>query len=301
MTPAREIAATIARSTATATTTHTRADNEPGGASRVPRPAARSIANAIQCVNSTKPTRTAANSAPPATNASARPAADRNAALLKPVRRPWGTASDAKIRTSAKRIGRRIESQIGSRKSTPSGCYRARSLAGKGRQATETHSWGTALPSGIPGRAIASRETRNVECGQPRRIQGSLEPAVPRICGVNSPHGIRRNQLDGDRACLHRAFVPEIVDVVAARIDKSHPDRVHLRPAAAIVSFIAGHRACGHDDQAMSRMRVPAGARRPAPRRCFARRRPTTLPFSATRARGRAGASTSRTPAERCD
>ena len=57
---------------------------------------------------------------------------DRNAALSKPARCQWRTASDAISRTSAKKIGMRIESQMGSMKSTPLGCYRARSIAGKG-------------------------------------------------------------------------------------------------------------------------------------------------------------------------
>jgi hypothetical protein len=82
-------------------------------------------------VNRTNPTSVTANHTPPATNASATAAADSNAALSKPERRHSRTASDAISRTSAKKIGMRIESQIGSMKSTPVGCYRAGSCAGK--------------------------------------------------------------------------------------------------------------------------------------------------------------------------
>ena len=48
--------------------------------------------------------------------------------------------------------------------------------------------------------------------------------------------------------------------MVAARIDKAHPLRVHLRPASAIVSFVGRHGSLGDDDQAMAGMCVPAGA-----------------------------------------
>ena len=128
-----------------------------GRASRFPRSAARSIANAIQCVNNTNPARTAANSAPPVTDASARPAADRNAALSKPTRRQWRIASDAISRTSAKKIGMRIESQIGPMKSTPPGCYRAGSPPGKGTPPA----WMRGPPAPPDARAPPRRPSRN--------------------------------------------------------------------------------------------------------------------------------------------
>lgn len=128
--PARTTTTTVVTCTAIATTSHARADNLRSVAPLFPRVAARSILNAIQCVNNTNPTRTAANSAPPVRSARARPAADRNADLSRRTR-PGRIASEAIRRTGAKTIGMRIESQMGPVKNTLRGCYRARSSRSK--------------------------------------------------------------------------------------------------------------------------------------------------------------------------
>ena len=70
-------------------------------------------------------------SIPPVMNARAKPAIDSHAATLIRTPPTWRTTSDAISRINAKTIGLRIESQIGSVKSTRVRCYRARSPADK--------------------------------------------------------------------------------------------------------------------------------------------------------------------------
>src|SRR6476620_5365182 len=46
--------------------------------------------------------------------------------------------------------------------------------------------------------------------------------------------------------------------MVAPFIDEALPDRVDVGRAVRIATFVVGHRAGGHDDQAVPRMRVPS-------------------------------------------
>ena len=77
-----------------------------------------------------------------------------------------------------------------------------------------------------------------------------VDPAR-RICG---------NKLNSDSFCLNIAFISEDMYVVSTRIDKPHPCFVHMRLAVGIVTFIIRHRSRRDDDQAMPRVRMPAGA-----------------------------------------
>ena len=71
--------------------------------------------------------------------------------------------------------------------------------------------------------------------------------------------GACRNELDGDRTGLDRALVPNHVDMVSALIHEAHPCGVDVRRATRIMSVIGRHSPGGDDDQAMTRMGVPAG------------------------------------------
>src|SRR5688500_10605558 len=102
--------------------------------------------------------------------------------------------------------------------------------------------FGSSLAGGM---ACAATGTAHGLAGRMTRS----ERAVARILGVDSPQRVSRDELNGDRACLDAAFVPEVVHVIPTGIDESHPDRVHLRPAVAIVTVIGGHGPGGDDDQ----------------------------------------------------
>ena len=82
--------------------------------------------------------------------------------------------------------------------------------------------------------------------------------------GVDSPRGACRNELDGDRTGLDRAFVPNHVHIASPLIDEAHPCGVDVRRARRIMSVIGRHRPGGDDDQAVTRVSVPAGG---SPRR----------------------------------
>ena len=90
--------------------------------------------------------------------------------------------------------------------------------------------------------------------------------AVRRGRGVNSAIGlvrIERNELDGNGGCHDRAFVAEDVHVTVAGIDERRRglsgDRgVHM--ALAVATLILRQGSGRDDDQAVARVRVPAGA-----------------------------------------
>jgi hypothetical protein len=47
--------------------------------------------------------------------------------------------------------------------------------------------------------------------------------ADPGICDVNPTRRICRNELNGDSSCFDIAFVPKVVYVFTAGINKAHP------------------------------------------------------------------------------
>jgi hypothetical protein len=83
---------------------------------------------------------------------------------------------------------------------------------------------------------------------------------VSRVCDVDPPRGICWKELHCDGLCFDSSFVPQDVYMSATGIDKCHPCFVYMRFAGGIVAFIVRHRSGSDDDQAMPRMRVPAGA-----------------------------------------
>ena len=88
----------------------------------------------------------------------------------------------------------------------------------------------------------------------------SLEVAIPWVCNINPTGRTRRNNLDGGSLRHHVSFVPKNVYVITTGVDKAHPLRVHVRLAGGIVPFVIGYRSGRDDDQATSRVRVPASA-----------------------------------------
>ena len=98
---------------------------------------------------------------------------------------------------------------------------------------------------------------------QRRRISpSSSEMAVPRIWSVNPTRLTCRNELHSDGLCLDGAFVSDNVHVGTTGIDKPHPCCVHMGLALGIVPLIGRYRYRSRrdGDQAMARVRVPAGA-----------------------------------------
>ena len=87
-----------------------------------------------------------------------------------------------------------------------------------------------------------------------------LEVAVPRIGNLNPALGICGNDLDGNGFRLDSAFIPQDVHVFSTGINKRHPRLVHMWLAFGIVPFIIRHRSRSDDDQAVPRVRMPAGA-----------------------------------------
>ena len=84
--------------------------------------------------------------------------------------------------------------------------------------------------------------------------------AVPWVLGVNPADRSFRNELDSDLFRHDVAFVSEYVHVTTSGIDESHAPRVHVRLAIWVVRVITCHCTVGDNDQAMSGVRVPAGA-----------------------------------------
>ena len=108
----------------------------------------------------------------------------------------------------------------------------------------------------IPIRLASVRLDCGVGCGS----VGLSEVAVTGVCDVDSTRGIGGDELNRDGLGLNIAFVAEVVYVAAAGIDKTHSFCVDVRFAVGIVPFIVGDGSGGDDDEAMTRVRVPAGA-----------------------------------------
>ncbi len=94
-----------------------------------------------------------------------------------------------------------------------------------------------------------------------RRIrQSSSEMAVSWGWGVNSALGVPGDELDGDGACLDGAFVADEMDVVSPVVDEAHALGVDAGFAFGVVASVFGHGSFCDDDQAVTRVGVPAGA-----------------------------------------
>ena len=83
---------------------------------------------------------------------------------------------------------------------------------------------------------------------------------MPLVFSVNPTRRPCRYELDSNCACFDDAFVAKEVYVVTTGIDKPHPLCVHTWLAGGIVPLIGSHRSRRYDNQAMARVRVPAGA-----------------------------------------
>src|SRR5450631_2293067 len=81
-----------------------------------------------------------------------------------------------------------------------------------------------------------------------------LEGAVAWVFGVNAADGVRGNELDRDGTRLNATFVSNVVDVVAAGVNKTHALGVDGGLAVGVVAFVGGYRSGGDDDQAMARV-----------------------------------------------
>jgi len=80
-----------------------------------------------------------------------------------------------------------------------------------------------------------------------------------------------RDELDCDCLRDNGAFVSQDMNMVATGIDKSHTFCIHSGLALGIVAFIGRDRSRRDNDQAMARVRVPAGAASRVPGRYSAR------------------------------
>jgi hypothetical protein len=82
------------------------------------------------------------------------------------------------------------------------------------------------------------------------------------------------------------------VHMVSALVDEAHAGGVHMRPAFPVISLISGDGPGGHDDQAVSWMRMPAGdlwlsfqkTKGPSDRPSRSDRKATSLPSRETAA-----------------
>jgi len=94
-----------------------------------------------------------------------------------------------------------------------------------------------------------------------RRPSGksSLEVAVSWGWGVDAAFGALGDELEGDGAGRNGALVSDEVDVVSSMIDEAHALGVDVGSALGIVASVLGHSAFGDDDQAVTRVGVPAG------------------------------------------
>ena len=75
---------------------------------------------------------------------------------------------------------------------------------------------------------------------------------------VNFPRCTCRNELHSYVACRDCAFISDDVCVVAAGVNERHASCVHVRFAFGIVTLIIRQSPRCHDDQAVTRVRVPA-------------------------------------------
>src|SRR5512133_1642960 len=92
-----------------------------------------------------------------------------------------------------------------------------------------------------------------------------LEVTVARIRHVDPTNSILRKNLHSDRLRLDAALIAQHVYVAAAWIDKALPRRVDMPRATWVVSHVVRHRSGQDQDQARTRVRVPA--RRPSRRK----------------------------------
>ncbi len=106
------------------------------------------------------------------------------------------------------------------------------------------------------------------------------EVAVAWIGNIDPARCTGGYELDDDGLCHYFAFVPEDMDVTAARIDKRHVLGIDVGLAVRIVAEVVGHRSFGDDDQAVPRVRVPTGTSTPAARPCAGRIDLKALRFS---------------------
>lgn len=84
--------------------------------------------------------------------------------------------------------------------------------------------------------------------------------AVAGIGNINAACCGGGNELNRDGSRRYAAFVTKDVHVVATGIDEPAALSVDVRLAVRIVSVIARHRSFRHNNQAVSRVRVPTGA-----------------------------------------
>ena len=91
-------------------------------------------------------------------------------------------------------------------------------------------------------------------------FESQSECAVTRIGYIDAARLAGRYHLESDSLRLDISFIAHVVRVVTPGVDKCHPCRVDIRLALRIIAFVIRHRPGRDDDQAMSGMRVPAGA-----------------------------------------
>ena len=84
--------------------------------------------------------------------------------------------------------------------------------------------------------------------------------AVRRCCQrVNPSRRTRRYKLNRDVRRRDCAFIPDDMRVATTGIHERHSLRVYVRLAFRIVTLVVRKRSRRHDDQAVSRVRVPPG------------------------------------------
>ena len=88
----------------------------------------------------------------------------------------------------------------------------------------------------------------------------SLKRTVSRVGNVNSALGAGWNELNSDGLRLRAGFIPDDVPVVMPTlINERHALAIHMGRAVGVVTFVVRHRSLRNDDQAVTRMGVPAG------------------------------------------
>ncbi len=88
----------------------------------------------------------------------------------------------------------------------------------------------------------------------------TLEMAVLWGWGVDAAFGTLGDELEGDGAGRNGALVSDEVDVVPSVIDEAHALGVDVGFAVGVVASVFGHGSFCDDDQAVTRVGVPAGA-----------------------------------------
>jgi hypothetical protein len=115
-----------------------------------------------------------------------------------------------------------------------------------------------ATQNGIPGRAASMRVQGSNNSVNLFDLLLDAGAVGRRGWCVNFPRCTCRHELDSYVACRDCFFVSDDVCVIAAGVNERHPSCVHVRFALGIVTFIIRQSPRCDDDQAVTRVGVPA-------------------------------------------